>query len=177
MHTYIWCWTCIIELSGTCISVILKLNIFILLSIAWFCPEIASLSATSKATVFLITTLKSFQRMFFEHSVLIKENELFCQILDFHLLAISLFFSSVMSLLYWDLSAMIFKWRVYETDSDAWPKRSLVCWVNVTNVSRGTFTASENSFRTFSNPFQSCDNGSIICKIFAKSIPNDDQSR
>ena len=33
-------------------------------------------------------------------------NEIFCQIGDFHLLAIMLFFPSVMSLLYGDLSTM-----------------------------------------------------------------------
>ena len=60
----------------------------------------------------------------------------------------------------------MFKQCVYEIDSDAWPNRSVVCSVSVANVSAGTSTASEDSFRT-SNFLQSHDNRPLTCKSFS----------
>ena len=38
----IWCWTCMMELFGTCTRVVAKSNVFVLVSITWFCSVILS---------------------------------------------------------------------------------------------------------------------------------------
>ena len=61
----------------------------------------------------------------------------------------------------------MFKRRASEIDSDGYPIRSVICSINVANVSTGTSAALEDSFQTFPSPFQSRGNGPITCKTFS----------
>ena len=55
--------------------------------------------------------------------------------------------------------------------------RTVVCSINLANVSIGTSIASKDSFRVSTNPFQSRDNGFITCTFFPKTFPSTDQLR
>ena len=136
-----------IELSETCICVVLKSNIFVFVSIAWSYPVIVPPSTFSKGNFFVITTLKNSQRLFlwvFSFNYVL--SKLFAKWVTFTFLKYRCFFFQ------W---CLCFKRPVY-LYSDAWTNRSLACSINVTNVSTGISTTSEDSFWTSSNQFQSC---------------------
>ena len=99
-----WCWTCMMELSGTCTCLVVKSDIFVLVSFAWFCRVIVSLS-----TLWSVLVKECFSHCYHQKcpetvslSVQFQlfVTKIFYEIGDFHFLAIWLLFSSVMSILY-----------------------------------------------------------------------------
>ena len=103
----IWCWTCLVELSGTCTTVVWKSNIFVLVSISPFWSLFWYGRGPFRKEVFFSSSpLKPPYTISLSVQSPLWVNGIFCQTGDLHLPSIKLFFPSVMSLFYGDLSAM-----------------------------------------------------------------------
>ena len=101
------------ELSGTCTCLVVKFNIFVLVSFAWFCRVIVS-----RSTLWSVLVKECFSHCYhqkFPETVSLSVQfqlcvtKIFYQIGDFHFLAIWLLFPSVMSILYGGPLKKVFK--------------------------------------------------------------------
>ena len=119
-----------------------------------------------KGSVFLITTLKNIQRLLLlAYNFYYVWTKLFPNrwpLLSCNSAVFSLSNAFVLRGPFNKVFKM-FRRCVYETDSNAWPSRSVVCSISVANVSAGT---------------SSRDKGPITCKtFFPETFPSANQSR